>query len=383
MPGESTANGAVTAAHAELRREPDGTVLALSGALVLETAATVRRQVEALLRTTPVAMLMVDVSGVDRGDLSGMSLLYELTEGRITPGVRAGVTGLKPEFATLLAAFPSRESIGELATHPVRKSLPEEIGAETVSVLTDLREQLTFLGSAVQAFAAALRRPRTMRWQEVAVVFEKAGVNAVPIVSLISFLTGVIIAFESAQPLAMFGAQAYTANIIGIVMIREFGPIFTAIILAGRSGSAFAAEIGAMKVNEELDALTTMGLEPMRFLVVQRILAGTLLMPALTAFAMLTGVAGGVLVMLGMGFAFADVWNHLTSSVGVSDVLVGTFKAVVFGAIVSGLGCLRGMQTKQGPSAVGDSATRAVVSGILMIIVVDAFFAVLAHVLNV
>lgn len=383
MPGESTANGAVTAAHAELRREPDGTVLALSGALVLETAATVRRQVEALLRTTPVAMLMVDVSGVDRGDLSGMSLLYELTEGRITPGVRAGVTGLKPEFATLLAAFPSRESIGELATHPVRKSLPEEIGAETVSVLTDLREQLTFLGSAVQAFAAALRRPRTMRWQEVAVVFEKAGVNAAPIVSLISFLTGVIIAFESAQPLAMFGAQAYTANIIGIVMIREFGPIFTAIILAGRSGSAFAAEIGAMKVNEELDALTTMGLEPMRFLVVQRILAGTLLMPALTAFAMLTGVAGGVLVMLGMGFAFADVWNHLASSVGVSDVLVGTFKAVVFGAIVSGLGCLRGMQTKQGPSAVGDSATRAVVSGILMIIVVDAFFAVLAHVLNV
>lgn len=383
MPGESTANGAVTAAHAELRREPDGTVLALSGALVLETAATVRRQVEALLRTTPVAMLRVDVSGVDRGDLSGMSLLYELTEGRITPGVRAGVTGLKPEFATLLAAFPSRESIGELATHPVRKSLPEEIGAETVSVLTDLREQLTFLGSAVQAFAAALRRPRTMRWQEVAVVFEKAGVNAAPIVSLISFLTGVIIAFESAQPLAMFGAQAYTANIIGIVMIREFGPIFTAIILAGRSGSAFAAEIGAMKVNEELDALTTMGLEPMRFLVVQRILAGTLLMPALTAFAMLTGVAGGVLVMLGMGFAFADVWNHLASSVGVSDVLVGTFKAVVFGAIVSGLGCLRGMQTKQGPSAVGDSATRAVVSGILMIIVVDAFFAVLAHVLNV
>lgn len=383
MPGESTANGAVTAAHAELRREPDGTVLALSGALVLETAATARRQVEALLRTTPVAMLMVDASGVDRGDLSGMSLLYELTEGRIAPGVRAGVTGLKPEFATLLAAFPSRESIGELATHPVRKSLPEEIGAEIVWVLTDLREQLTFLGSAVQSFAAALRRPRTMRWQEVAVVFEKAGVNAVPIVSLISFLTGVIIAFESAQPLAMFGAQAYTANIIGIVMIREFGPIFTAIILAGRSGSAFAAEIGAMKVNEELDALTTMGLEPMRFLVVQRILAGTLLMPALTAFAMLTGVAGGVLVMLGMGFAPADVWNHLASSVGVSDVLVGTFKAVVFGAIVSGLGCLRGMQTKQGPSAVGDSATRAVVSGILMIIVVDALFAVLTHVLGV
>ena len=369
--------------RAELRQGPDGAVLAISGPLNVETVSAARRQIQARLTAARAASIEIDASGIDRGDMSGMALIYELSQGQLTSGVRAGVTGLKPEFATLLAAFPSRESIGELAAHPVRKSLPEEIGAETVSVLSDLREQLTFLGSAVQAFAAVLRRPRTMRWREVAVVFEKAGVNAVPIVSLISFLTGVIIAFEAAQPLAMFGAQAYTADIIGIVMIREFGPIFTAIILAGRSGSAFAAEIGTMKVNEELDALTTMGLEPMRVLVVQRILAGTLLMPALTAFAMLTGVAGGVVVMLGMGFPLAQVWSHLTNSVDVSDVLVGTFKALVFGAIVSGLGCLRGMQTKQGPSAVGDSATRAVVSGILMIIVVDAVFAVLTHVLNV
>jgi len=315
--------------------------------------------------------------------VSGMSLLYELSEGRLTPGVRARVRGLRPQFQTLLAAFPSAEAIETLEARPVRKSLAEEIGAETVSVLRDLREQLTFLGGVVQGFAAALRRPRTMRWREVAVVFEKAGVNAVPIVSLISLLTGVIIAFESAQPLQMFGAQAYTADIIGIVMIREFGPIFTAIILAGRSGSAFAAEIGTMKVNEELNALTTMGLEPLRFLVLQRILAGTLLMPVLTAFAMLTGVVGGVLVMMSMGFPFALIWSHLTRSVGVSDVLVGTAKAIVFGAIVSGLGCLRGMQTKEGPSAVGDSATRAVVAGILMIIVVDAVFAVLTNVLDV
>ena len=370
--------------RAELRQGSGGAVLALFGPLNVETAATARRQIQTELAAARAARIEVDASGVDRGDMSGMSLLYELTQGRLAPGVRAGVTGLKPEFATLLAAFPSQESIEKLAAPPsTHRSLPREIGAETVSVLADLRAQLTFLGAAVQAFAAALRRPRTMRWQEVAVVFEKAGVNAVPIVSLISFLTGVIIAFESAQPLALFGAQAYTANIIGIVMIREFGPIFTAIILAGRSGSAFAAEIGTMKVNEELDALTTMGLEPMRFLIVQRILAGTLLMPALTAFAMLTGVAGGVLVMLGMGFPFAQVWHQLTSSVAVSDVLVGTSKAVVFGAIVSGLGCLRGMQTKQGPSAVGDSATRAVVSGILMIIIVDALFAVLTHVLQV
>jgi phospholipid/cholesterol/gamma-HCH transport system permease protein len=315
--------------------------------------------------------------------MSGMAVLYELAQGRLAPGVRAPLTGLKPEFRTLLSTFPSPEAVEAVEAPPPRVPVAEEIGRETISMFRDVREQLTFLGAAVQGFGSAVRRPRTMRWPEVALVVEKAGVNAVPIVSLISLLTGVIIAFESAQPLQRFGAQAYTADIIGIVMIREFGPIFTAIILAGRSGSAFAAEIGTMKVNEELNALTTMGLDPLRFLVLQRILAGTLLMPVLTAFAMLTGVFGGVVVMLGMGFPFAQIWNHLTSTVGVADVLVGTSKAIVFGAIVSGLGCLRGMQTKEGPSAVGDSATRAVVAGILMIIVVDAVFAILTNVLNV
>jgi phospholipid/cholesterol/gamma-HCH transport system permease protein len=383
MPANSTANDAVTPARAELRREPDGTVLALSGALVLETAATARRQVEALLRTTPVALLRVDASGVDRGDMSGMSLLYELAEGRLTPGTRAELTGLKLEFQTLLAELPSPKAIERLEAPPAPRSIWEQVGAETVSLLRDLREQLAFLGDSVQGFAAALRRPRILRWREVGVILEKAGVNAVPIVSLISLLTGVIIAYEVAQPLAMFGARSFTADIIGIVMIREFSPIFTAIVLAGRSGSAFAAEIGTMKVNEELDALTTMGLQPMRFLVMQRILAGTLLMPVLTAFSMLSGVFGGIIVMLAMGFPFAQIWSHLANSVGASDVIVGTLKATVFGAIVSGLGCLRGMQTKEGPSAVGDSATRAVVAGILMIIVVDAVFAVLTNVLHV
>jgi phospholipid/cholesterol/gamma-HCH transport system permease protein len=370
-------------AHAELRREPGGTVLALSGALVLETAAMARRQVAALLRTTPGALLRVDASGVDRGDMSGMSLLYELAEGRLTPGTRAELTGLKPEFRALLAELPSPEAIARLDAPPAQGSIWERVGAEAVSLLRDLREQLGFLGESVQGFAAALRRPGILRWREVGAILEKAGVNAVPIVSLISLLTGVIIAYEVAQPLAMFGAKSFTADIIGIVMIREFSPIFTAIVFAGRSGSAFAAEIGTMKVNEELDALTTMGLQPMRYLVMQRILAGTILMPILTAFSMLSGVFGGVIVMMAMGFPLAQIWSHLANSVGDSDVIVGTLKAIVFGAIVSGVGCLRGMQTKEGPSAVGDAATRAVVAGILMIIVIDAAFAVLTNALHV
>jgi len=221
-----------------------------------------------------------------------------------------------------------------------------------------------------------------MRWPEVRRVLELAGANAVPIVSLVSILVGLIIAFESAQPLAQFGAQIYVANMIGLVMVRELGPLLAAILLAGRSGSAFAAEIGTMKVNEELNALETLGLDPIRFLVVQRITAGVLLTPLLTFYATFMGVLGGVLVTLGLGYPLSLVFHQLSSSVQLSDVVFGATKGVVFGAIVSAVGCLRGLQTQQGPSAVGISTTRAVVTSILLIIIADAVFSVLFFVLK-
>jgi phospholipid/cholesterol/gamma-HCH transport system permease protein len=221
-----------------------------------------------------------------------------------------------------------------------------------------------------------------MRWHEVMRIFESAGVNALPIISLISLLVGLIIAFESAQPLAQFGAQIFIANMIGLLMIRELGPLMTAIMLAGRSGSAFAAELGTMKVNEELNALETMGLDPIKFLVVQRIMAGILLTPLLTLYSMLMGVIGGVLVMLSLGFPLVLIYNQLVSSLEISDVVVGTVKGLVFGIIVAAIGCLRGLQTLKGPRAVGDSTTRAVVSSILLIIIADAVFTGLLFVLE-
>jgi len=373
-----------TAARVALGRDrAGGPRLTLGGCFDVSTAAAARRQISEGLAGSPPASLEVDASGIERGDVSGMALLYELAQGRLVPGVRANVTGLRPEFQTLLAAFPTPEALEGVTQGAARQALLVQIGAAASSIAADARAQVTFVGGTLQAFAAALRRVRLMRWREVAVVFEKAGVDALPIVSLISVLTGLIIAFEAAQPLEMFGAQIFIANMIGLVMVREFSPIFTAIILAGRSGSAFAAEIGTMKVNEELNALETMGLDPMRFLVIQRVFAGTALMPVLTAYSMAAGVFGGVLVMMAMGFPLAQIWGQLVGALGIKDVLVGTFKSVVFGAIISGLGCLRGMQTKEGPTAVGDSTTRAVVAGILMIIVVDAVFAVLTYVLHI
>ena len=373
------------AARVEWRDAAPGgsAVLVLSGRLDVSTTAGTRDAILERVRGFRGSSLEVDASGIEYGDVSGMALLYELAEGRFVPGTRAWVTGLRPELQNLLKAFPTAEALAALEEAPPRRPLLAELGAATQSMFADLRAQATFIGAIVMAFAAAIRRPRLMRWHEVAVVFEKAGVNALPIVSLISLLMGLVIAFEAAQPLEMFGAQIFIADMIGLVMVREFSPIFTAIILAGRSGAAFAAEIGTMKVNEELNALETMGLDPVRFLVIQRIFAATMLMPVLTAYSMLVGVFGGVLVMLAMGFPFAQIWAQLVGALHVHDVVVGAGKSLVFGAIVGGLGCLRGMQTKEGPTAVGDSTTRAVVAGILMIIVIDAVFAVITYVLHI
>ena len=218
-----------------------------------------------------------------------------------------------------------------------------------------------------------------MRWKEVLRVFEVAGVNALPIVCLLTCLIGTVIAFESAQPLADFGAQMFVANLLGLTITRELGPVMAAIMLAGRSGSAFAAELGTMKVNEELNALQTMGLSPVQFLIVQRVVAGILLTPVLTVFAMYAGLVGGIPVLLGLGFPLRMVLNQIQTSLHFGDLAEGLSKSIVFGAIVASVSCLRGIQTGEGPRAVGESTTRSVVSSILLIILADTLCAAVTY----
>jgi len=250
------------------------------------------------------------------------------------------------------------------------------------SLLRDLREQVAFLGRMSAELAAAIVHPGRLRWREVKRVCIAAGANALPIVSLLSFLVGLIIAFEGARPLAQFGAQIFIADMVGFGAVRELGPMMTAIMLAGRSGASFAAEIGTMKVNEELAALTTMGLDPLRFLAVQRVAAGILLTPMLTVYTMFTGVLGGSLVMMSLGFSWPVIYNEMAARVHLHDIGIGLGKSVVFGAIFSAVGCLRGFQTKEGPIAVGVSATRAVVTSIFLIILADTVFAGVGFILH-
>jgi len=364
-------------------RPPGYARLTLHGRLDAQTTVDCWDRLQRDLPATKFERLEVDASGLRDCDGAGLALLRYLSMGRMTPGASVSVSGLEAGLEQILRAFTSQDYESfrpptRIKCHP----LPEEVGSGVRQAASDLREQVEFLGSVTGSLLPTLLKRKRMRWPEVRRVFEMAGANAVPIVSLVSVLVGMIIAFEAAQPLAQFGAQIFVVNMIGLVMVRELGPLLAAVLLAGRSGSAFAAEIGTMKVNEELDALQTLGLDPVRFLVIQRITAGILLTPLLTCYASFLGVVGGMFVALSLGFPLTLIFHQLTSAVHLSDVVLGMAKGVVFGAIVSAVGCLRGLQTRQGPSAVGVSTTRAVVSSIVLIVIVDAIFSILFFVLK-
>lgn len=358
---------------------PDGTAkLAFTGELDAESTPASWTRLQAELAGAKLANLEIDVSRLV-SDSAGLALLYYLSTGAMTPGARVSLSGLNPELQHLLRSF-SREDLETLQEHePMCSSIVDDVGTATWSWLSDLRQQVEFIGDVMLGIITSLFRPRRMHWKEVLRIFEAAGVNALPVVFLLTFLVGMVIAFESAQPLAEFGAQVYVANLLGLVMSRELGPVMAAIMLAGRSGSAFAAELGTMKVNEELNALATMGLSPVRFLVIQRVVAGLLLTPVLTMFAMYAGLLGGIPVLLGLGFPLRMVLLQLQSALHFGDLAEGLSKSIVFGTLVASISCLRGLQTGEGPRAVGESTTRSVVSSILLIILADAVFAVVTY----
>jgi len=367
----------------DLRADQSGSAtLTLTGELDTESTPAAWSGLEKAFPGTAFSGLEIDASGLSSCDSAGLALLYHLSTGGMTPKVPVRLRGLSADLEHLLRSF-SMEDLRALAGHvPARESFVTEVGGATWKWLLDLRQQLEFIGEVTSGLIAAIFRPRLMRWGEVIRVFETAGVNALPIVSLLTFLVGMVIAFESAQPLAQLGAQVFVANLLGLVMSRELGPVMAAIMLAGRSGSAFAAELGTMKVNEELNALETLGLSPIRFLVVQRVFAGLLLSPVLTMFAMYAGLLGGIPVLLGLGFPLRMVLRQIQSGLHFGDLAEGLSKSLVFGVIVSSVSCLRGLQTGEGPREVGESTTRSVVSSILLIILADAVFSALTYVLR-
>ena len=349
-------------------------IVQLGGSLDVHTMGRLWRELEERLRPLEVLSLEVDAAALDFCGSGGLALVRYLNAGGFTPSAKVSVRGLSEELDHVLR-FYAREEESNGAQSRWTPSMAELVGKSVREFASDLSQQIAFLGKMVGELTGAIFHPERLRWKELKRLCVAAGANALPIVSMLSFLVGLIIGFEGAQPLAQFGAQIYIADMVGFSAVRELGPMITAIMLAGRSGAAFAAEIGTMKVNEELAALETMGLNPVRFLALQRIAAGILLTPILTVYTILTGVLGGALVMLSLGFSLPVIFHQMATSVHLHDIGVGLGKSIVFGAIFSGVGCLRGFQTEDGPIAVGVSATRAVVTSIFLIILADTLFA--------
>ena len=358
--------------------------LRFSGRLDAYSIAGVWPDARAALASSPDRAIVIDASHVDYCDGGGIAMLIDLLRQDRAAKAPVSLVGLRPEFQALLAQFnPAAMRVPAAPPHVARINVVAEIGRAAATTGRDIRAQVAFIGETAAALWHAAKHPAHVRWKDVWYTCEQVGVNALPIVALISFLLGIILAFQAAVPMRQFGAELFVADLVGLSILRELGPLMTAILLAGRSGAAFAAEIGTMKVNEELDALTTMGLDPVRFLVVTRIVAALLMVPLLTLFADLIGILGGALTMITFNIPIVSFLHEVDSLVDVKDLLAGLAKAPVFAVLIAGVGCLRGLQTQTGASAVGISATRAVVSSIVLLVVVDGIYAFVYYLLDI
>lgn len=288
-------------------------------------------------------------------------------------------SGLR-RLLVLARAVPENE---DARTESVRPSFLARLGEGAIGFAAEFRSGLEFVGEAALSLLRLVRGQARFRRSDLMLLIEDCGVSALPIVTLISFLVGMILAFVGAIQLQQFGAEIYVANLVGVAMLREMGAMMAAIIMAGRTGAAFAAQLGTMRVTQEIDALTTMGISPMDFVVLPRILALCLMMPLLALFADLVGVLGGAVVGATMLDLSPSLYLRQTvEAVSFADFSAGLLKSAVFGVLIAVAGCLRGMQCGNSSSAVGEAATSAVVTGIVLIIVADATFTVLFNIVG-
>ena len=343
--------------------------LRLAGALTITRAGTTAREIDA--QPDP---LVIDVSGVDRIDTVGAWLLYRTERDR---GAR--IVGADERVKELL------EQVAE-ADRPAR-IFPEESGG-FVRVLSELGEWvaeagrtllglLAFFGATLIGFAALVRRPKKFRLNSVVQRFDVVGVRALGIIGLMSFLIGVVIAQQGSVQLEQFGAEIYTINLIGRITVRELGTLMTAIMVAGRSGSAFAAQLGTMKITEEIDAMRTIGVSPIEALVIPRLIATVIMMPLLAFWAMLLAlIGGGLFVWADLGIPPLTYIQRLQEVTPMTDLWIGLIKAPVFGFIIALAGCFQGMLVESNSEEVGQRTTQAVVQSIFLVIVLDAVFAV-------
>ena len=351
---------------------PDDTLaVTLTGDWLLDASLPGIGPVIERLQATPAPVAVsFDTSGLGDWDTGLVSRLVSIRHSAEANDVPIDDSGLPEGARQLIAlAFAVREREG--ARRKARDlGFLEGIGEKTLRVVSRSRDLLAFIGELMLSFGRLFRGKATYLRSDLVQYIQEAGAEALPIVSLISFLIGMIFAFVGVMQLNNFGAGIYTADLVAVAMVREMAPIMTAIIMAGRTGAAYAAQIGTMKVNEEVDALTTLGMDPVDFLVTPRVIALVVMLPLLTLYGSLMGILGGTFVGLSMlDVSLVQYMSQTVNSVGLNSLLGGLFKSVVYGSLVAIAGCQQGLACGNSAMAVGESTTRAVVMGIVLIVV--------------
>jgi phospholipid/cholesterol/gamma-HCH transport system permease protein len=338
----------------------------LSGHLDAQTAGRLWHQALRIAHRGKTVQL--DLTGLKYCDMSGAALLLAIEAAH--PNATDPI-GVSQRIADLLT-----RARAAAAAPPPSRAASRSRGP---GIMASVTNHLAYLGEVAVAVLRLPARARMLRIRDLFHYADQAGVRAVPLVMLLGYLMGLILAFQSAIPLRRFGADLYVANLVAISLLRELGPLLSSIILAGRTGSAFAAEIGSMKVNQEIDALTTMSLDPVTMLVLPRLIAAALVMPALILVLDIAGLFGMATVMNAFGYPLIAISHQVQSAATASDMFGGLFKGLCFGAAVAIIGCRAGLGTGVGPRAVGQAATAAVVGGIVATILLDGLFALIFY----
>jgi phospholipid/cholesterol/gamma-HCH transport system permease protein len=356
----------------------DGAALRFAGELHFRSCYQAWSKVRRLLHPA-AGRIAFDLSGVEALDGGAAALLLELRSEASAAGSETEITGARDRVQALLELYGAHPQKPSLQPPPPRIGVLDQIGREALTFV-DESNALDFVGDLAVAGVQVARRPGSINWRDVPRFMERAGADGIPIVLLINFLVGVVTAFQAAVQLKQFGANIFVADLVGLSVTRELAPLMTAIIVAGRSGAAFSAELGTMRVSEEVDALRTLGLDPFPYLVFPRVIALVLVLPLLTLIADAVGILGGLLVaMLGLDLTLASYLHETQKALGSFDVFSGSLKAAVFGLNVALIACQRGLATRGGAEGVGRATTSAVVTSLFAIVVVDAVFTVLFH----
>ncbi|TMA80035.1 MAG: hypothetical protein E6J74_40285 [Deltaproteobacteria bacterium] len=347
----------------------------------LPSAALIKRELESAPTMRHIGF---EARALTSWDSSVLAFLVEVSELCRIRGIdmdRAGLPSGLRRLLDLAEAVPEKKGARK---ETFETPFLERIGNTAIGAGSSLGEMLAFLGDMTLIFVRLFRMKVRFRAVDLFLLIQQSGAQALPIVTLISFLVGVILAFVGAVQLKQFGAQIYVADLVGIAMIREMGAMMTGIIMAGRTGAAFAAQLGTMKVTQEIDAFTTMGFSPLEFLVLPRVIALVLMMPLLCLYADFVGVVRGAAIGVGMlDLSWTTYFRETSNAIDLTDLFGGVFKSSVYGVLIALAGCLRGIQCGNSSSAVGDAATSAVVTGIVAIVVACGIFAVVFYVLGI